>query len=268
MSDIASHFSPLNLSLDGFEGPLDLLLHLIRKHELDIFDIPISFITEEYLKYLEMMKALDLGVAGEYLVMAATLLHIKSRMLLPRPEPEEDENDEDEGDPRANLVRQLLEYQRYRDAAEKLGERDTMGATVFTRPSRRDEIKDAVGPPDLVPLDLFHLLGALKKLLADKPAEVLHEVSPDKLTIKDAIGKVATHLQDHPRCTLLDLVYLQGEAPTRMDIVVTFMALLELAKLRVIKLFQTRLTTSELIVERAVIDYDEVAQKIEGLEPD
>src|SRR5690606_31650883 len=119
-----------------FQGPLDLLLHLIRKHELDILDIPIAFVTEEYLRYLEAMDELDLAVAGEYLVMAATLLHIKSKMLLPRA-PQDDEEDGvevEDLDPREELVRRLLEYQRYRDAAERLAERALEGRDVFRRP--------------------------------------------------------------------------------------------------------------------------------------
>lgn len=258
----------LTLEIDGFEGPLDLLLHLIRKHEIDVFDIPIAFITEEYLGYIEAMTALELGIAGEYLVMAATLLHIKSRMLLPRPEPEDDESDEPDIDPREALVRRLLEYQRYRDVAEQLGDGEMMGRDVFTRPSRAAMYRDAAGPAELISLDLFHLLDAFRKVMADKPAEVLHEVTPQKMSLRDTITRIADHLADTPRATLLDLVYLHGPSPSRFDIVISFLAILEMAKLRMVKLFQTRLSSADLIVERAVIDYEEVAGRLEGLDPE
>ncbi len=256
----------LRLQMQGFEGPLDLLLHLIRKHELDIFDIPIAFVTEEYLAYIDAMESLDLGIAGEYLVMAATLLQIKSRMLLPKPEVEEDELDGFEEDPRELLVRRLLEYQRYKDVAESLGGRELMGRDVFRRPSRADRYRDEAGPGDLMPLDLFHLLDAFRRAVADRPAEALHEVTPESMSLKQAVSTVAEHLQARPRCTLTELLLLFSPHPTRIDIVITFLALLEMAKLRMIRLFQARLTESELIVERAVVEYDEVAQQLDGIE--
>jgi segregation and condensation protein A len=258
----------LRIELDGFEGPLDLLLHLIRKHELDILDIPIAFVTEEYLAYLDAMGELDLAVAGEYLVMAATLLHIKSKLLLPRPPSDDDDAGEDGDvlDPREELVRRLLEYQRYRSAAEQLGERELDGRDVFRRPSRADRLAEEAGPRDLVPVDLFHLLDAFRRLLEDKPAEALHEVTPESLTLRDTINAVADYLAEHPRCTLEDLTKLSGANPGRGAIVVTFLALLEMAKLRLIKLFQSRLTSNELFIERAVIDPGELAQRLSGLD--
>lgn len=258
----------LRIELDGFEGPLDLLLHLIRKHELDILDIPIAFVTEEYLAYLDAMGELDLAVAGEYLVMAATLLHIKSKLLLPRPPSDDDDAGEDGDvlDPREELVRRLLEYQRYRSAAEQLGERELDGRDVFRRPSRAERLAEEAGPRDLVPVDLFHLLDAFRRLLEDKPAEALHEVTPESLTLRDTINAVADYLADHPRCTLEDLTKLNGANPGRGAIVVTFLALLEMAKLRLIKLFQSRLTSNELFIERAVIDPGELAQRLSGLD--
>ena len=259
----------LRLELEGFEGPLDLLLHLIRKHELDILDIPIAFVTEEYLAYIDAMEDLDLAVAGEYLVMAATLLHIKSKMLLPRPETDDDESDEDGGgDPREELVRRLLEYQRYRDAAESLGERELEGRDVFRRPSRADEYAADAGPGELVPVDLFHLLDAFRKLLDDDKVEFVHEVTPEELSLRDTINTIADHLAQTPRATLLDLVYLSAAEPTRVTIVVTFLAVLEMAKLRLVKLFQSKLSTTELFIERAVIDPEELEQKLSGLGED
>jgi segregation and condensation protein A len=260
---------PLTLELPGFEGPLDLLLHLIRKHELDIFDIPIAFITEEYLGYIDAMTELELGVAGEYLVMAATLLHIKSQMLLPRPEASKDDDGTEEGeDPRAALVRRLLEYQRYRDAAERLGERTMLGRDIFVRPSRADVYRDEAGPADLLGVDLFALLDAYRRLVATRPAAAVHEITPERLSLRETIGRVADYLQATPRTTLLDLLYVLGPEPTRSEVVIVFLAVLEMAKLRLVRLFQARLTSADLIVERAVIDYEEVAGRLDGIELD
>ncbi len=262
----ASDPTELRLQMEGFEGPLDLLLHLIQKHELDILDIPIAFITEEYLKYIDAMKDLDLGIAGEYLVMAATLLHIKSKMLLPKPELDEDDAAQDEGlDPREELVRRLLEYQRYRDVADALGSRELQGHHVFRRPSRASKHAAEAGPGELVAVDLFHLLDAFRNVVRDAKVEVLHEVTPEGMSLRDTINAIADKLQESPRVSLLDLVYLAGDEPTRSTIVVTFMAVLEMAKLRLVRLFQSRLTTTDLMIERAVIAPDELAQKLAGL---
>jgi segregation and condensation protein A len=260
-------FRALELSIDGFEGPLDLLLHLIRKHELDIANIPIAFITEEYLRYLDAMQSLDLGVAGEYLVMAATLLQIKSQMLLPQSaSADADDADEDGEDPRAALVARLLEYQRYKEAAGRLGGREIMGRDVFARPSRANEYESDAGPPDLLPVSLYQLLEALNRLLAERPAERLHEITPAGISLRATIARIAEHLQEHPRVTLLELIYLHAPEPTRNDVVMTFLALLELAKMRMVKLFQARLSSNELFVERSVVDYEEVAQQLDGIE--
>jgi segregation and condensation protein A len=260
-------FRALELTMDGFEGPLDLLLHLIRKHELDVTNIPIAFITEEYLRYLDAMQSLDLGVAGEYLVMAATLLQIKSQMLLPQSSSaESDEGEEDGEDPRAALVTRLLEYQRYKEAAGRLGGREIMGRDVFARPSRANAYESDAGPPGLLPVSLYQLLEALHRLLAERPADSLHEITPSGISLRATIARIAEHLQEYPRVTLLELVYLHGPEPTRNDIVMTFLALLELAKMRMVKLFQARLSSNELFVERSVVEYEEVAQQLDGIE--
>jgi segregation and condensation protein A len=257
----------LQLSLDAFEGPLDLLLHLIRKHELDILDIPIAFVTEEYLRYLDLMQELDLGVAGEYLVMAATLLQIKSQMLVPRQETSADgDDDAEDEDPRTALVRRLLEYQRYREASVALSLREMEGRDVFARPSRAPQFERDAGPADLLPVTLYALMEAFAKLLEEAPPQTLHEVTPERLTLRATITTIADHLATRTRCTLLELVYLQNEEPTRNDLVMTFLALLELAKMRMVKLFQARLANNELYVERSVIDYEEVAGQLDGLE--
>ena len=256
----------LRIELDGFDGPLDLLLHLIRKHEIDILDIPIAFITEEYLNYLDAMQSLNLDVAGEYLVMAATLLHIKSRMLLPKRDTLDDEADAYEEDPRQALVKRLLEYQRYRHAADELNDRELEGRDVFRRPSRADRYAREAGDAELLPLDLFALLEAFRTLIESRPVEAVHEVTAESLSIRETIGTVADYLQTKPRASLLDLIYAQDDAPSRLRIVVTFLALLEMAKLKMVRLFQARLTSSDLIVERAVIDTSELEQELTGLD--
>lgn len=258
----------LTIQIEGFDGPLDLLLHLIRKHEVDILDIPMALITDEYLRYLDAMQELDLAVAGEYLVMAATLLHIKSRMLVPRREEESDtdEDGEDGGDPREQLVRRLLDYQRYKDAAEFLSGRDQEGRDVFRRPSRASAFREEAPDGGLVPVDLFQLLEAFRGLMAEAPAEVLHEVTREQFSLRETIGRIADYLKETPRTTLLDLVYLQGPEPSRSQVVVTFLAVLEMARFRLVKLLQTRLSSSDLIVERAVVDYEEVAGRLEGID--
>src|SRR5580765_2075281 len=148
--------------LQNFEGPLDLLLHLIKKHELDIYDIPISLITQQYLEYLDLMQEVNLDVAGEFLVMAATLIHIKSRELLPRPDPTQEDPEED---PREALVRRLLEHQRFKAAAELLHEREIQRSAQWARPDQR--VTDLVGeaPEPEIEVDLFSLMAAFRQVL-------------------------------------------------------------------------------------------------------
>jgi segregation and condensation protein A len=259
----------LELRLDGFEGPLDLLLHLIRKHQIDIFQIPIAFITEEYLRYLDAMDAAQLAMAGEYLVMAATLLHIKSQMLLPRRSDAEGAEGADEGeaeDPRTQLVRRLLEYQRYRDAAEQLNHREMEGRDVFRRPVDRERLEAEAGPGALQPASLYHLMKAFARLLQGRPVASLHEITPEAMSLRETVTQLAAHLQEHARCTLLELVYAFHPEPGRHQIVMTFLALLELARLRMVRLFQSRLSGHELFVERAVLDASDVALPLDGLE--
>jgi len=150
------------VALPTFEGPLDLLLHLIQKHELDILDVPVSFITEKYLEYMNLMQELSIDVASEYLVMAATLVHIKSKSLLPEePAGQEDELDEDGADPRGELIRRLLEYQKYKHAAAELNERGALGRDVFARGAKEAEVE---GPAPLAQVEVWHLLDAFAKV--------------------------------------------------------------------------------------------------------
>src|SRR5687768_12027918 len=172
--------------LENFEGPLDLLLHLIRKHEVDIYDIPIALITQQYLDYIGLMQEMNLDVAGEFLVMAATLIHIKSRTLLPRPDPTQDEGAEAE-DPREALVRRLLEHQKYKAAAELLHDRETLRGAQFGRPDA--SVARAAGDayePELE-VDLFTLISAFRGVLERASRRPRMVLPPDQISIEDRI---------------------------------------------------------------------------------
>jgi len=221
------------IELPNFEGPLDLLLHLIRKHELDILDLPIAFITDKYLEYLGLLQGLNLDIASEYLVMAATLAHIKSKMLLPRPPEDQDDEALDELDPRAELIRRLLEYQKYKTVAADLGERAIAGRDVF---SRGTPPPSADGPPPLKEVSVFKLLDALKKIAERVNADISLEVDAERMTIQDRIGALVDTLRERRRCRFDEL--FEG-VTTSYDLVVTFLALLEMAKMRLASIYQT-----------------------------
>ncbi len=223
-----------NVRLDTFEGPLDLLLHLIRKNELDIYDIPIALITKQYLEYLSFLKELNLEVAGDFLVMASTLLQIKSRMLLPDPEPEEGEGEQEE-DPRTELVRRLLDYQRYKEAGQHLGERELLGREVF---ARRVVVPELVPPADdgILELDLFELAESFRALLTRVPTARVHEViGYETITIADAINEILSLLQERGMLAFDALFDLDN---SRERLIVNFLALLELCRLKMLKVLQ------------------------------
>jgi len=236
------------VKLDMFEGPLDLLLHLIRKHELDILDIPVGFITEKYLEYLDLMAGMHIDVASEYLVMAATLTHIKSKMLLP-PDPTDEGEDglEEEEDPRRDLVRRLLEYQKYKDVAHGLNRRDHLGRDLFERGSAEP------APPGMAPLarvGVFRLFDAFEQVLKRANQTADHQVLFERVSIADRIVALTELLHDRRRMRFEDLFLPKDgqEAPSRYDLVLTFLALLEMCKMRVTKIVQDE-PLSELIVE-------------------
>ena len=222
----------------GFEGPLDLLLHLIQQHELDILDIPISFVTEKFLRYLAVMRTLTIDVASEYLVMAATLAHIKSKMLLPTvPEGQEDGlPGEEEEDPRAELVRRLLEYQKYKAAAADLAERGTLGKDVFGRGATEAAPE---GPAPFAPTGVFSLLDAFEKILSRTNVKLDHEVVFDRISITDRMMELSDKLQVRRAMRFEDLILETGRTLTRFDIVISFLAILEMAKLRMIRIYQS-----------------------------
>lgn len=224
------------VELEDFAGPLDLLLFLIRQHDLDIFDIPISFITERYLAMLDAMKDLSIDVAGEFLVLAAELTHIKSKMLLP---PKEgiavEAEDEDEGDPRAELVRRLLEYQKYRDAAKELEDFDQLGRDVFARippPGGTPEDFD----PGLRDTSIFRLVEAMSDVLARLEPEVHHEISTDWVNVTDRIRYLYAHAQAVGERFTFRSLFKRTDG--RRVVVVTFLAILELARLKVLRIEQ------------------------------
>jgi segregation and condensation protein A len=212
------------VKLGVFEGPLDLLLHLVKKNEVDPSDIPVATITDQYLAYLELMQQLDLDVAGEYLVMAATLLHLKSRLLLPVDETDEDE---DGGDPRAGLARQLLE------AAEMLSRRDLLERDVFARPPMRDdtEIEGEV----LYDISLGDLLDALQDVLKRAAPEVVHQVMLEQVSLRERLVAILDTLRER-REMLFTEVFPPGS--TRLHILTTFLALLELVRTSMVHIQQ------------------------------
>jgi segregation and condensation protein A len=232
----------LELPAAGFEGPLDLLLHLIQQHELDILDIPVSFVTEKFLAYLQLMRSLSIDIASEYLVMAATLAHIKSKMLLPHAPAGQDDDSlpgEEEEDPRAELVRRLLEYQKYKAAAADLAERGTLGKDVFNR-----GVSEPVpeGPAPFAQLGVFSLLDAFEKLLKRTNVRLDHEVVFDRISITDRIVEL-TEVLTHRRAMRFEELLLQaneaGRPLTRFDLVITFLAVLEMCRLRLIRVYQS-----------------------------
>jgi segregation and condensation protein A len=218
------------VQLDIFEGPLDLLLHLIKKNEVSITDIPIATITEQYLQTLEVMQSLNLDVAGEFLVMAATLIHIKSRMLLPMTDEEEDE--EDGSDPRAELVRRLLEYQRFKDAADQLEQREILTRDVFVRSAPPLE---EIEPPGFREVSVFELLTALRRVIERLPKDSVHEVTLEKITVREKMTLILDILRANGK-TVFESLF--AAVNTRMEVIVTFLAMLELVKVRAIRVFQ------------------------------
>jgi segregation and condensation protein A len=239
------------IQLGTFEGPLDLLLHLIKKHELDILDLPIAFVTERYLDYLQMMQELDLDVASEYLLMAATLAHIKSKMLLPQ-NPLDEVEEQDDGyiaDPRAELIRRLLEYQKYRAAAEQLGARPIAGRDVFGRGSQTEE---AQGPAPLAPIDLYKLLDAFGAILKRVKGRVALEVTAEQITIGERISQLSELLRTKRGCTFDELFAADR---TRYEVIVTFLALLEMTKLRITRVYQAD-PAAPLHIQYALLDAD------------
>jgi segregation and condensation protein A len=230
--DFESILGDYPVRLEMFEGPLDLLLHLIKKHEINIYDIPIALVTKQYLEYLDLMSELNLDVVGEFLVMAATLIHIKSRMLLPRPDPAQEDPDED---PREALMRQLLEHQRFKAAAELLHEREIQRSAQWGRPDAR--VSEVVGeaPEPEVEVDLFSLMAAFRQVLdraKQRPRVIL---PPEQISIEARIDQLKARLSDTEACGFEELF---ADVETRGGMIVTFLALLEMIRLKLVRVFQ------------------------------
>ena len=220
--------------LVNFEGPLDLLLHLIKRHELSIYDIPITLITKQYIDYIDLMQEMNLDVAGEFLVMAATLIHIKSRMLLPRPDPAQEDPEED---PRDVLMRRLLEHQKFKAAAELLHERAVLRGAQWIRPDGRiAEIAgdDYAYEPE-VEVDLFSLLAAFRGVLERAKQRPKMLLPAEEMPVEVRIDQLLALLSETEACGFEDLF---AKDDTRGAMIVTFLALLEMIRLKLIRIFQ------------------------------
>ncbi len=227
------------IALPAFEGPLDLLLSLIQEHKLDIFDIPISFVIDRYLEYVEAAKALNIDLAGEYLLMGATLAHIKSRMLLPREQTQDVADGEMGPDPRQELVRRLLEYQKYKHAAQLFGARPQLGRDVFVRRAREEL---PLAPDDAAyfkspELSVYRLIELMARVLKERRIEIPHEVFVERLSIGDRISVIADRLRAEERITFTSL-FADLQDFEKHRVVPTFVAVLEMAKLKLIKVHQ------------------------------
>jgi len=229
------------VKVDIFEGPLDLLLHLIKQNQLDIYDIPIALVTEQYLEYIKIMKALDLTIAGEFLVMAATLMYIKSRMLLPASIEDEEEEGED---PRAELVQRLVEYKRFKEAALHLSHQALLGRDVFIRPAQ--EIEAEAGE---IEADLFHLIDALRELLKHQKVDTFHEVTVERITLREKIRELYERLQGVGEAVPFSELF--APLASRVELIITFLALLELIRSGMVRAYQ-RDVFGPLWVTRAV----------------
>lgn len=222
--------------LDNFDGPLDLLLHLIKKHEVSIYDIPIAAITAQYLDVIELMHELDLDVAGDFLVMAATLIHVKSRTLLPRPETAAAVEGEEGEDPRDALVRRLVEHQKFKAAAELLHEREQVRSAQWQRP---DERVAAIAGDDYEPeleVDLFSLLNAFQSVLQRLKKRPKTFLPAEQVPIEVRIEQLLERLSEHEACGFEDLF---ADVQDRAGLIVTFLALLEMIRLKLVRVFQS-----------------------------
>lgn len=214
---------------DIFEGPMDLLVHLIKKNEVDIHDIPIALITKQYLEYLEWLKAMNIDFAGDFLVMAATLAHIKSRMLLPPT----DDDDGDE-DPRLEIARPLAEYLQLKNAAEELAHRELLGESTFVRPSA--DTSDLVRPDEeFIKIGLFELIDAFQQVLKNISPEARLDLTTDTISVKDRIAELVDLFETNNSLTFEELF---ANRPTKSDVIVTFLAVLEMVKLCLVRLAQ------------------------------
>jgi segregation and condensation protein A len=241
--DLDSFEASYRIRLDQFEGPLDLLLHLIKKNEINIYDIPMALITKQYLEHINLMKSLNLVVAGEFLVLAATLIHIKSKMLLPiEPDGEEEEGQ----DPRAELVRQLLEYKQFKEAAYDLQDRERLWREVYRRAPllTATPIESEETPLELT---LFDLMDALQDVVRRAPSKGVLELTAEHLTIKNRMNYILERLE---ASAAVPFEMLFSPTDGRLVLIVTFLGLLELMRLKLVRVFQPE-TFGAILLSRA-----------------
>jgi segregation and condensation protein A len=231
--------------LSNFEGPLDLLLHLIKQNEVNIYDIPIALVTRQYIEYIDLMQEMNLDVAGEFLVMAATLIHIKSRTLLPRPDPAQDDPDED---PREALIRRLLEHQKFKAAAELLHERETLRSAQWTRPD--GPITEIAGeaPEPEIEVDLFSLISAFRAVVERSKQRPKVYLPSEQIPIEDRIEQLMQRLSETEACGFEDLF---ADVQSRPGLIVTFLALLEMIRLKLVRVFQSGAMAPIRVYKRA-----------------
>jgi len=231
--DFESILESYPVRLENFEGPLDLLLHLIKQHQVSIYDIPIALVTQQYLDYIDVMQELNLDVAGEFLVMAATLIHIKSRMLLPRPDPAQCDPDED---PREALVRRLLEHQKFKAAAELLHERETLRSAQWTRADAPIAAIAGKAPEPELEVDLFSLISAFRAVVERAKQRPTIYLPGEQIPIEVRMEQLLARLSETEACGFDDLF---ADMHTRSGMIVTFLAILEMIRLKLIRVFQS-----------------------------
>jgi len=247
--------------LINFEGPLDLLLHLIKKHEMNVYDIRISTITQQYLEYLDLMQEMNLDVVGEFLVMAATLIHIKSRALLPRPDPTQEDPEEA---PRDALVRRLVEHQRFKAAAELLHEKEIQRSAMWTRAD--GPVAEVVGtaPEPEIEVDLFSLMAAFRQVLERARARPRVLLPPEQIPIETRIEQLLERLSETEACGFEELF---ADVQTRAGMIVTFLALLEMIRLKLVRVFQQSSFTPIRVYKRARPDGAPIFGGTESTQP-
>ena len=236
---------PMKVKLPTYEGPLDLLLDLIEKNEMDIKDIQVSAIAQQYLDYLNQMRELNLEIAGDFLVMAATLLYIKSKMLLP---PDEEEKEEEGPDPRAVLIEKLIEYRAFRQAAKELGILETERGKMFTRQIAQYYLEDLdLAEPEVntFSANLYDLLQAFHQVLGKASKEMIHEVYEETVSIEEKMDEIKRRLVGEGRFTFLSLF---PKPWTRNELIATFLALLEVTRLKLARVFQDKVF-GEIVIE-------------------
>jgi segregation and condensation protein A len=243
--EFESILDPYPVRLGTFEGPLDLLLHLIKQNEVNIYDIPIALVAKQYIDYIDLMQEMNLDVAGEFLVMAATLIHIKSRMLLPRPDPTQEDPDED---PREALVRRLLEHQKFKAAAELLHERETLRSAQWTRPD--GPITEIAGeaPEPEIEVDLFSLISAFRAVVERSKQRPKVYLPGEQVSIEDRIEQLMSKLSETEACGFEDLF---ADVESRSGLIVTFLALLEMIRLKLVRVFQSGAMSPIRVYKRA-----------------